>query len=135
MKKNDIVKIKIPGEEKTRAIYRVVDYNNSIICIPCFGDTIYQYYPDNDNFQILYSIQSSEYIDCCQTKYAGTTIAEEKLLLLPKGDFRIIELGTESSASYEFYFNDFFDVETKCSRNIMLYENKTLDVADYIRII
>lgn len=135
MKKNDIVKIKIPGEEKTRAIYRVVDYNNSIICIPCFGDTIYQYYPDNDEFQVLYSVQSSEYIDCCQTKYAGTTIAEEKLLLLPKGDFRIIELGIESSVSYEFYFNDFFDVETKCSKNIVLYENKMLDVADYIRII
>lgn len=134
MKKNSLIKIEIPEEKRTRSIYRVVEYNHYIICIPCFSDTIYRYDTNSNNFQILHSIQNNGRIDNCQSKYAGIVMIDGKLVLLPKGDSRMVELDKESVALYELCFNNVLKTDDKQDGEILLFEKKSFGLADYIQI-
>lgn len=135
MIKDSLIKIEIPEKKEIRTTYRVLEYNHHIICLPCFGDIIYQYDSYNDDFQILHINQNNEYIDVFQTKYAGTVIINDKLILLPKGDPRMIELDMESVTSYKLFFDGFPEIDNRYRNSILLFESKTLGLNDYIHMV
>lgn len=135
LEKTDLIKIVIPEGKQSRAIYRVVEYNNSIVCIPCFGDFIYQYDVCNNSFQVLHAIENNKFVDNNQTKYAGTVMAEGKLILLPKGDLRIIELDMEAVTVYKSCMDSFPDINNKYNDGIIVRESRGLDLIDFMKLI
>lgn len=118
-----------------RPIYRTVMYNEKIICIPCFGDNIYQYDPKLDRIDNIYKIPPYNRIDTMQTKYSGVLYWKDKLLILPKGETKIIEFDGKDVETYEISYNEHIKLNHNNGQANWMIENGIFDLSEYIRML
>lgn len=137
----DIKIYEFPQETLTRSLYRIVDYNDSLILLPCYGKTIYKYSYESNRWEEIWSIGNDEFkrIVENETLFWGAVECDGRLVLLPKSGNGFLILDNDSVSFSDSLCENMSDsvlisAMTENSEEI-IFEDSFLDVDVFVKSI